>query len=164
MARRRCVPTYEDVDAYLETIARVESLAPAELHSGHWPVAIGAEVGEFLGASREFVARLDDVLIERLARPATLAELCAEAERGLGPWDSPTHMLMFIVHGHIRRLIRARAVELLEPGVRPARYWRGRRAGGEAGAVRGAVYVGGRPAPPSIHLTGLYLNVTIDRG
>ncbi len=115
-------PTYEDVEAYLETIARVESLAPAELHSGHWPMALGGEVGEFLGASREFVARMDDVLLARLQSPASLADLCAEVERGLGPWDSPTHMLMFIVHGHIRRLIRARAVELLDPGIRPPRY------------------------------------------
>jgi hypothetical protein len=115
-------PTYEDVEAYLETIARVESLAPAELHSGHWPVALGAEVGEFLGASREFVARMDDVLLQRLETPASLAELCLEVERDLGPWDSPTHMLTFIVHGHIRRLIRARAIELLDPGIRPPRY------------------------------------------
>jgi glyoxylase-like metal-dependent hydrolase (beta-lactamase superfamily II) len=117
-------PTYEDVESYLETIARVESLAPAELHSGHWPVAVGAEVGEFLAASREFVARLDDVLLERLGggRQLTLGELCSSVEGELGPWDSPTHMLMFIVHGHIRRLVRARAVELVAPGVRPARY------------------------------------------
>jgi glyoxylase-like metal-dependent hydrolase (beta-lactamase superfamily II) len=98
--------------------------APAELHSGHWPVAVGAEVGEFLAASREFVARLDDVLLERLGggRQLTLGELCSSVEGELGPWDSPTHMLMFIVHGHIRRLVRARAVELVAPGVRPARY------------------------------------------
>jgi len=115
-------PTYEDVEAYLDTIARVESLAPAELHSGHWPVASGGDVGEFLRSSREFVARVDEVLVASLSRPASLGELCAAVERSLGPWDSPTHMLMFIVHGHIRRLIRARAVELLEPGVRPARY------------------------------------------
>ena len=31
-------PTYEDVDAYLETIQLLESLTPAEVHSGHWPV------------------------------------------------------------------------------------------------------------------------------
>lgn len=115
-------PTYEDVDAYLETITRIESLAPAELHSGHWPVATGAEVGQFLAASREFVSRVDDVVVERLQSATSLAELCAELERQLGPWDSPTHMLMFLMHGHIRRLLRTGAVELLDPGERPPRY------------------------------------------
>jgi glyoxylase-like metal-dependent hydrolase (beta-lactamase superfamily II) len=115
-------PTYEDVDAYLETIARTESLAPAELHSGHWPVATGSEVGGFLAASREFVDRVDDVLVARLQSPASLADLCGEVERQLGPWGSGTHMLMFVVHGHVRRLLRNNAVELLDPGTRPPRY------------------------------------------
>jgi glyoxylase-like metal-dependent hydrolase (beta-lactamase superfamily II) len=115
-------PTYEDVDAYLETIARAESLSPAELHSGHWPVASGPQISEFLANSRGFVDRVDEVLVERLQSAASLAELCAEVERRLGPWESDTYMLMFAVHGHVRRLLRARTIELLNPGSRPPRY------------------------------------------
>ena len=33
-------PTYTDVDPYLQTIDRVEALAPSELHGCHWPVAV----------------------------------------------------------------------------------------------------------------------------
>ena len=35
-------PTYEEVDPYLGTIDLIESLAPSEMHSGHWPMRSGA--------------------------------------------------------------------------------------------------------------------------
>ena len=69
-------PTYEDVDPYLGTIDLIESLAPAEMHSGHWPMRSGAEVLAFLDDSRGFVERVDGVLRARMAEPATLAQLC----------------------------------------------------------------------------------------
>jgi glyoxylase-like metal-dependent hydrolase (beta-lactamase superfamily II) len=115
-------PTYEDVDAYLETIARAQALTPVELHSGHWPVQSGPEIAEFLTTSREFVVRVDEVLMARLDRPASLAELCDEVQQSVGPWKSDTHMLMFVVHGHLRRLVRGRQVDLIDAGSPPPRY------------------------------------------
>jgi glyoxylase-like metal-dependent hydrolase (beta-lactamase superfamily II) len=98
-------PTYEEVDDYLATIDTIESLAPAEMHSGHWPMRSGREVLTFLRESREFVEKVDLVLRERLREPATLAQLCEEVQAQAGPWDSEPGMLRFAVAGHLRRLV-----------------------------------------------------------
>lgn len=115
-------PTYEDVDAYLESISLVESLAPAEMHSGHWPMRSGAEVLTFLDQSRGFVERTDACLRDRLTVPATLAELCEEVQRVVGPWHSEPKLLMFAVSGHVRRLLRVGAIEAIDPTELPRRY------------------------------------------
>jgi glyoxylase-like metal-dependent hydrolase (beta-lactamase superfamily II) len=112
-------PTYEEVDSYLATIELVRALAPAELHSGHWPTRSGAEVGDFLDESGAFVEEVDRVLLARLERPATLAELCDEVLRELGPWQSELHLLMFCVHGHVRRLQRTGRVQAADPTASP---------------------------------------------
>jgi hypothetical protein len=57
-------PTYEDVDRYLETVTLIESLAPQELHSGHWPARSGTGVTSFLAESRELVQALDPALAD----------------------------------------------------------------------------------------------------
>jgi glyoxylase-like metal-dependent hydrolase (beta-lactamase superfamily II) len=115
-------PTYEDVDPYLETIALLESLAPRELHSGHWPARSGADVLAFLHESREFVRALDAVLEERLERPATLQQLCEHVDVRLGPFGAGSVNLMFAVHGHLRRLVRTGRVRVPAPTERPRRF------------------------------------------
>jgi glyoxylase-like metal-dependent hydrolase (beta-lactamase superfamily II) len=115
-------PTYEEVDDYLATIGMLESLAARELHSGHWPIRSGGEIGEFMAESRAFVERMDAALAERLERPATLAELCRHADARLGPFGSDPVNLMFVVHGHVRRMLRARTAEIVAAGERPPRY------------------------------------------
>jgi glyoxylase-like metal-dependent hydrolase (beta-lactamase superfamily II) len=115
-------PTYEEVDDYLETIDMLESLGATELHSGHWPTRTGAEIADFMAESRAFVARMDAALAERLERPATLAELCEHADERLGPFGSDPVNLMFAVHGHVRRMLRAGKAEIVAAGERPPRY------------------------------------------
>jgi glyoxylase-like metal-dependent hydrolase (beta-lactamase superfamily II) len=115
-------PTYEEVDDYLQTIELLESLAPRELHSGHWPTQTGAQVAEFLAESRSFVERTDEAIAERLETPATLAEVCARVDERLGPFGSDSVNLMFAVHGHLRRMQRAGRVVVVTPGERPPRY------------------------------------------
>jgi glyoxylase-like metal-dependent hydrolase (beta-lactamase superfamily II) len=115
-------PTYEEVDAYLDTIDLVELLAPAEMHSGHWPMRSGREVTAFLDDSRQFVDAVDAVVRARLADPATLADLCRTVQAEVGPWDSEPGMLRFVVSGHLRRLLRVRAAELVDVANRPPRY------------------------------------------
>jgi glyoxylase-like metal-dependent hydrolase (beta-lactamase superfamily II) len=105
-------PTYEEVDAYVESIGTVESLGVAELHSGHWPQRTGEDVLAFLGESRDFVAALDTAVLERLERPAGLRELCEHAEQRLGPFGADPVNLMFAVHGHLRRLVSRGAVRV----------------------------------------------------
>jgi glyoxylase-like metal-dependent hydrolase (beta-lactamase superfamily II) len=121
-------PTYEEVGDYLETIEMLEGLAPAELHSGHWPARSGDAVLGFLRESREFVERVDAVLSELLVRPATLAEACREVQAEAGPWDSEPEMLRFAVAGHLRRLLGSGAIETVESTTTPLRF---RRRGAE---------------------------------
>lgn len=115
-------PTYEDVDPYLETIALVGSLQPREVHSGHWPVRSDAEITAFLEESRAFVEAVDDALRERLEGPASLRELCEHVDVRLGPFGADPVNLMFIVHGHLRRMLRRGEARLVDPAVRPARF------------------------------------------
>jgi len=115
-------PTYEEVDDYLATIGMLESLGAAELHSGHWPIRTGAEIADFMAESRAFVARMDSTLEERLERPATLAELCDHADERMGPFGSEPANLMFVVHGHVRRMLRSAKAEIVTAGERPPRY------------------------------------------
>jgi glyoxylase-like metal-dependent hydrolase (beta-lactamase superfamily II) len=115
-------PTYEEVDDYLETLDLIESLAPSEMHSGHWPMRSGAEVLAFLADSRAFVDKADAVLRARLGEPATLAELCQEVQVEAGPWDSGPAMLRFAVSGHVRRLLRRGELDAVDAGVTPPRF------------------------------------------
>jgi glyoxylase-like metal-dependent hydrolase (beta-lactamase superfamily II) len=115
-------PTYEEVDDYLDTIAMLERLTVAELHSGHWPIRRGGEIADFMAESRAFVERVDSALAERLERPATLAQLCAHVDERLGPFGSDAVNLMFVVHGHVRRMLRAGKAEIVTAGERPPRY------------------------------------------
>jgi glyoxylase-like metal-dependent hydrolase (beta-lactamase superfamily II) len=117
-------PTYEEVDSYLATIELLESLAPSELHSGHWPPRGGADVVRFLRESREFVAALDEELEQRLETPATLRQLCEHVDMRLGPFGADPVNLMFAVHGHLRRLIRTGRVRMLDPTEWPRRFER----------------------------------------
>ena len=115
-------PTYEDVEPYLATIDLLESLAPHELHSGHWPARTGSEVLAFLRESREFVGALDAVLQERLEAPSTLRELCEHVEMRLGPFGADPVNLMFVVHGHLQRLVRRGDVRTIDLGEWPRRF------------------------------------------
>jgi len=105
-------PTYEDVDAYLATVDMVAAIAPAELHSGHWPSMIGNDMQSWLADSRSFVAATDEVIRTVATHPATLRELCVEVDRVLGPFGADAVNLMFVVHGHLRRLMRNGTAEV----------------------------------------------------
>lgn len=105
-------PTYEDVDAYLATVDMIAALAPAELHSGHWPSLDGDEIQAWLDDSRSFVTMTDEVIRTVASHPVTLRELCVEVDRVLGPFGADAVNMMFVVHGHLRRLMRSGAAEV----------------------------------------------------
>lgn len=115
-------PTYEEVDAYLETIERVRRLGEVTIHSGHWPARSGNEAVAFLEESREFVAAMDETLHELLESPRSLAELCPDVDQRLGPFGADPVNLMFVVAGHLRRLVARGAVECPDPYERPPRF------------------------------------------
>lgn len=110
-------PTYEDVDAYLTTLERVRALEPSTLHSGHWPPQAGRSIVDWLKECAEFVIDTDAAIHERLTSPATLRDLCEYVESRMGPFGSASDALVFVAHGHLRRLLRrgvATAVDLRE--------------------------------------------------
>ncbi len=116
-------PTYEEIDSYLGSVDMLDALGPDAMHSGHWPELRGAEVGEFLSASREFVALVDGVILSGLAAgPATLADLCERVQGEAGPWASEPSLLRFCVHGHLRRLVRTGLVQIPFPTTHPTAY------------------------------------------
>lgn len=142
-------PTYEEVDAYLGSIDLLASLAPAEMHSGHWPMRSGGEVLAFLEESRRFVETVDEVVRARLTEPATLAEVCEEVQLHAGPWDSESKMLMFAVCGHLRRLIRRGVVEAVDATAAPRRY-RAAQPAGESSRAPEAQHGGSRLTVPVV--------------
>jgi glyoxylase-like metal-dependent hydrolase (beta-lactamase superfamily II) len=105
-------PTYEDVDAYLATVDMVGELAPTELHTGHWPALAGEDIQRWLTESRSFVGAVDEVIRGCAVEPVSLRELCQEIEDQVGPFGADPVNLMFIVHGHLRRLLRAGVAEV----------------------------------------------------
>jgi glyoxylase-like metal-dependent hydrolase (beta-lactamase superfamily II) len=117
-------PTYEDVDAYLATIAAVRKIAPQRLHSGHEPTLTGDALDAFLTDSVQFVNDLEELIEQRLATPATLVELCQHAQDRFGPYDTPPFNFVFAVHGHVRRMLRRGAIACLDPQSRPVTYSR----------------------------------------
>ena len=103
-------PTYTDVDPYLETIERVRTLAPGELHGCHWPAARGSEVDAFLDESCAYVERLDELVRACLVEAdsgLTLRELIACVNGRLPrPWEPDVAAeLVYSLNGHIERLV-----------------------------------------------------------
>lgn len=114
---RSLPPTYEDVDAYLATIASVRELAPKSMHSGHFDPMLGDAIKAFLDESASFVGDLDRLLLEAVASEGLgLGPLCDRAAAEFGPFTAPNFFFMFAVHGHLRRLGRVGRVEqVVEP-------------------------------------------------
>jgi glyoxylase-like metal-dependent hydrolase (beta-lactamase superfamily II) len=103
-------PTYTDVDPYLETIERVRTLAPSELHGCHWPTARGSEVDAFLDESRTYVEHLDELVRACLGEAGsglTLRELIACVNGRLPrPWEPDVAAeLVYSLNGHLERLV-----------------------------------------------------------
>lgn len=120
-------PTYVDVDDYLETISRIEQLPIATYVGCHWPVKGNAEVAAFCRESRKFVERTDDILLEHLATPRTLREICRALGPMLGEWPRGTDLeLVYPLHGHLSRLVQNGVVVMRPrtPGPRIVEYVR----------------------------------------
>jgi glyoxylase-like metal-dependent hydrolase (beta-lactamase superfamily II) len=107
-------PTYTHVDPYLETIERVRTLAPSELHGCHWPAARGREVDAFLEESRAYVEHLDELVRGCLFEAdlgLTLRELITCVNGRLPrPWEPDVaDELVYSLNGHLERLVEVGA-------------------------------------------------------
>ena len=102
-------PTYRYVDEYLATIDTMLGLGRGTLLTAHYPTFSGQAATDFLTASRDFVLRLDALVVsalENVVDGLTLEELLALLNPLAGDWpQSGTEgALAFPVVGHLERL------------------------------------------------------------
>lgn len=119
-------PTYRYVDDYLATIARFERIAPTLLLTAHYPTMADGEVTAFLARSRTFAEGLEAAVLAATAAVGpdgiTLADLLAHLNPLVGTWpaEGTDRALAFPVVGHLERLVRSGALDLVQDG-HPAR-------------------------------------------
>jgi glyoxylase-like metal-dependent hydrolase (beta-lactamase superfamily II) len=101
-------PSYFDLDTYLETVRRLQSLRPEVLLTAHYDVIEGAAVDAFLEASLAFADDAEAVVKRELAAADTidLATLLERADPELGPFTSMANELAAPLRAHLRRLVR----------------------------------------------------------
>jgi glyoxylase-like metal-dependent hydrolase (beta-lactamase superfamily II) len=105
-------PTYENVEDYLATISLIERLPISTYVGCHWPVKKDGDVAAFCRESREFVGLADRLLIEELAKPRSLREICTALGPKLGDWPRASDIeLVYALAGHLRRMVCSGAVE-----------------------------------------------------
>jgi glyoxylase-like metal-dependent hydrolase (beta-lactamase superfamily II) len=121
-------PTYLYVEAYLQTITRIEHLGAERIVGCHWPIWQGEqEIREFCASSRNFVEAADRLIHDYLAqRPSgvSLRELCQSLGDKLGEWPSSGHTeLSFAFLGHLERGI-SQGMLSVDSSVHPVVYRR----------------------------------------
>jgi glyoxylase-like metal-dependent hydrolase (beta-lactamase superfamily II) len=101
-------PPYFDVDTYVATVRRLQSLAPEVLLTAHYAVMEGDAVDAFLAASLAFADDADAVVRHELRDAGTLdlAALLERADRELGPFTSMPNELAAPLRAHLRKLVR----------------------------------------------------------
>jgi glyoxylase-like metal-dependent hydrolase (beta-lactamase superfamily II) len=104
-------PTYEDVDQYLDTVARIERTPITTYVGCHWPVKRGGEIAQFCAESRRFVETADAALFGVLDRPLSMREICQTIGPSLGTWPRATDLeLVYALSGHLARAAERGAV------------------------------------------------------
>jgi len=116
-------PTYRDLDPYLATIRRLQSMHPELVLTAHYPVYEDEAAREFLAVSERYTQRVDAAVTEALRTAGTALttrELISRIAGRLGSWDpAAAEYLIFPVTGHLERMLRAGDVrELRESGPR----------------------------------------------
>lgn len=114
-------PTYLYVDQYLDTIRLIENLGLEQYSGCHWPVKRGAEIAAFCAESRSYTEQAGRLLLEALAAPQTLQELCLGVGPKLGPWPEAVNSEhCYAFGGHLQHLLNHGRIADL--GGRPRRY------------------------------------------
>lgn len=121
-------PSYHGVDWYRSAIQTLQTLNPGTLLTGHYAPMHGAEVGQFLAQTRDWVDRTEAALtriLREAAEPLTLAELSAQANRLVGPYGEGAGGMFWAVHSHLEHLERAGRVARLYKEHLVAWRWQG---------------------------------------
>jgi len=97
-------PPYVNVEAYENTIGRIQSLNLQHLLTGHYPTFRGKEIAGFLEESIHFVKRLGQQLFEALKEDhggLELKDLLADTDRRLGPFRAFSNELASSIRAHL---------------------------------------------------------------
>ncbi len=111
-------PPYFVIASYLETIERLNQLAPEHLLTAHYPAMHSDAVSRFLLESRDFVTEMGQAVEEILRsarKPLPLKDLTAQVDARVGPYVSFTNELAGPVRAHTEALVtlgRARQTEV----------------------------------------------------
>jgi len=101
-------PTYRDTDPYLASIRAFRDLDADLLLTAHYPVYEGDGVERFLRESEDYVAEVDEVVLDVLAdasQPLTTLEIVRAGGPRLGPWGAGAlDYAVFPVTGNLERL------------------------------------------------------------
>lgn len=86
-------PTYRNPDAYLHSLARIESLQPSLLLTTHYPVIQASEVTQFLRKSRLFTATMEAALTVLLKDEwKSLQQLMQEVFSYIAQWPQASNI------------------------------------------------------------------------
>jgi glyoxylase-like metal-dependent hydrolase (beta-lactamase superfamily II) len=89
-------PTYLYVQAYLQTVRRIETSGAQMIVGCHWPILRGREaILQFCAESRNFVAQADRLIMNYLQlhkSGAILRELCEQLSDHLGEWPQDVRL------------------------------------------------------------------------
>lgn len=101
------IPSYLDVHAYVNSIARVRALRPSICLPAHFPVLDEHETQAFCDASDRFVTDLDLALLDALDRigPATLHTLTSEVVPTLAPAADGGMVAALSLEANLARLV-----------------------------------------------------------
>lgn len=109
-------PTYRYVDDYLATVDALIAADHDLLLTAHYPLMRGDDARAFLAESRDFVERLDALVVAELERAdsgLTFAELLGLLNPIAGAWpvDGTVGALAYPVAGHLERLAASGRVQ-----------------------------------------------------
>lgn len=110
-------PTYRYIGEYLDTIDTIERADPPMLCTAHCGVFAGTDAGAFLRLSREFVATVEQTVLDVLGElgPSTLTDLLPPINQRVAGWplEGTEPTLAYPVVGHLERLIERGAVRIV---------------------------------------------------
>ncbi|HMO27227.1 MAG TPA: hypothetical protein PKB10_13270, partial [Tepidisphaeraceae bacterium] len=90
----------------------------------HWPTLRGREIQAFCDQSRDFVDRVEALVLQHIRERSadTLTALCERVGPRVGRWPAGVHREMcYAISGHLEDLA-ARGLIRAIPGGRPRRY------------------------------------------
>lgn len=121
-------PPYFEIESYLWALEILQGLDIAHLFTAHYPDKHGDEVAQFLEESQEFVAQIEDAVVDVLQNSEgslTLHEVTLAVNERLGPYTVMEIELAGPVRAHLLDLERQNVIRREEKYGRMSWIWGG---------------------------------------